>query len=835
MFRAGQEIGLYTLIKRIGRGSFGEVWLAERRAKFVTTKVAVKLPLEEQVDVEEIKSEAVLWEQASGHPNILPIIDADEYDGQIVIVSEYAPDGSLDQLLQKTGILPTKNVVELVIGILSGLEFLHSRKIIHRDLKPANILLQGETPRLADFGISRVMKTTNVSENISGTPAYMAPEAFDRKRTAQTDIWSVGVILYQMLKGSLPFPHRNLTDMFGAIVRDEPEPLPDSAPQALRQIVLKSLAKEPGKRYQTAREMRDKLSDFLISISQQDIQPQQTERSLETIPDGPGAARQSNEILGSTRSESQKTRSNYRYAKIFAPVFLLILLFAGVFYLYRSSSLKGSGVPSSAQIFRYYIAVEPESLDPHLIRSDPSIVVALFDGLTELDVAGRVRPSIAASWAPNADATVWIFYLQRDARWSDKTPITAQDFVYSWKRALSPNARPFSSESPLLLIKNASEFTDGKTQDIGVRAIDDYTLEVTLTKSAAHFDKVTILPVFRPVPRQAIERWGAKLWTTPENIITSGAFKISEKKSDEIILERNPLFWDDANTQLNQIIFKYSPDKNYDRGLKLYEQGEVDAAVLMTPPLDVRKQLKDRKDLFVSYSGITYLWVNLNVKPLDDIRVRQALNIAIPREMLADDRPLLLQAAYTLVPPMEGYEGVPAKRLNLNSARRLLAEAGFPQGRGFPKIELFFVDVESDKKLFEPIRENWSKELGIEIQLTPQHFTVLLPNIHGKKFNGLARGIWLPDYPDPYTYLEVISEYGFKDAKYDDILQRASKELDPDRRSGLLREAESYALEQVFIIPLMFRSSPKLCKPHVKNFTVNFGNQLNFRSLYIKN
>src|SRR5688572_20892049 len=154
MFRADQQIGNYLLIKRLGRGGFGEVWLAERRTKFVTTKVAVKLPLDEQVNHEVIKQEAELWERASGHPNVLPIIDADEYDGQIVIVSEYAPDGSLELFLEKTsGMLPRENAVELTIGILSGLEFLHSRQIIHRDVKPANILLQGGIPRLTDFGI----------------------------------------------------------------------------------------------------------------------------------------------------------------------------------------------------------------------------------------------------------------------------------------------------------------------------------------------------------------------------------------------------------------------------------------------------------------------------------------------------------------------------------------------------------------------------------------------------------------------------------------------------------------------------------------------------------
>ncbi|CAN5142465.1 serine/threonine-protein kinase [soil metagenome] len=270
MFHPEQQIGNYFLIKRLGRGSFGEVWLAERRTKFVTTKVAVKLPLDEQVDHEIIKQEAELWERASGHPNVLPIIEADEYDGQVVIVSEFAPDGSLEDLLNKTGgSLFVKQAVEMTIGILSGLEFLHSRNIIHRDLKPANVLLQGETPRLADFGISRVMKTNSASQNAAGTPFYMSPEAFDRKRNAQTDIWAIGVMLYQMLVGRLPFPSDNISELMAAIVMREPEPLPPQIPIVLQQIIAKALAKQPSERHQSASQIKQDLHNFLYKSSSQ--------------------------------------------------------------------------------------------------------------------------------------------------------------------------------------------------------------------------------------------------------------------------------------------------------------------------------------------------------------------------------------------------------------------------------------------------------------------------------------------------------------------------------------------------------------------------------------
>ena len=173
MFQESQNIGGYKLLKKLGKGGFGEVWLAEKRSQFVTKKVAVKLPLDDQVDFESIRHEAELWEQASGHANVLPIIDADIIDGQVVIVSEYANGGSLANKLESEEKLPIKQAVEMTIGILNGLEFLHNKRIIHRDIKPANILLQGDNPRLADFGISRAMQTQAISSTIIGTDAYV--------------------------------------------------------------------------------------------------------------------------------------------------------------------------------------------------------------------------------------------------------------------------------------------------------------------------------------------------------------------------------------------------------------------------------------------------------------------------------------------------------------------------------------------------------------------------------------------------------------------------------------------------------------------------------------
>ncbi len=271
IFRAGHQIGLYTLVRKLGKGSFGEVWLAEKCTELVTKKVAIKLLFEEQINLEVIRREAVLWEQASGHPNILSIIDADIYDGQVVIVSEYADGGSLhDWLKRHDGKSPSiEKAIDLMLGILNGLVHLHSHKIAHRDLKPQNILLHGEIPRIADFGISRIAEGSFYSTSVLGTPLYMSPEAFRKRTSLKTDIWSAGIIFYEMLTGSYPFYDEDIFVLIDAIKSDEPKALPENVPPELRQIVEKALQKNFDKRFQTVQEMRESVLDFSQRLAEQ--------------------------------------------------------------------------------------------------------------------------------------------------------------------------------------------------------------------------------------------------------------------------------------------------------------------------------------------------------------------------------------------------------------------------------------------------------------------------------------------------------------------------------------------------------------------------------------
>ncbi|HWW75286.1 MAG TPA: serine/threonine-protein kinase [Pyrinomonadaceae bacterium] len=257
MLRPGDKVGQYVLVNKLGSGAFGAVWLGERRTAVTSTRVALKFAHDDAVDMEAVRQEADLWVRASGHPNVLPIIEADIFDGRLVIASEYAPDGSLEEWLRRHGgKAPTVvAAVEIIAGILAGLEHLHARGIIHRDLKPANILFQGEVPRVADFGISRALSATH-SGGTAGTLAYMAPEAFEGTRGVQTDVWAAGVILYQLLAGHLPFPQKDLPSLLKSIWNDPPAEPANFVPVILHSIVRRALAKDPRQRFGSAAEMR---------------------------------------------------------------------------------------------------------------------------------------------------------------------------------------------------------------------------------------------------------------------------------------------------------------------------------------------------------------------------------------------------------------------------------------------------------------------------------------------------------------------------------------------------------------------------------------------------
>ncbi len=262
MLRQSDRIGPYILQHELGRGAFKEVWLAEQKDADGIKQVALSLPLETYPDMELLRQEFEAWRKASGHPNVLPLIEMAEYDGQLVFVSEFASGGTLqDWLKLHDGAAPTAEAARTMMeGILAGLEHLHAIPLLHRDLKPANVLLQDERPRLTDFGIARLFETTFQTEMPAGTYAYMSPESLNGCYSRQADLWAAGVILYLMIQGRPPFPHKAIAPLIRAIQQEEPDPLPDSVPAPLAEIVSRALSKDPARRFPDAAAMRSAIS-----------------------------------------------------------------------------------------------------------------------------------------------------------------------------------------------------------------------------------------------------------------------------------------------------------------------------------------------------------------------------------------------------------------------------------------------------------------------------------------------------------------------------------------------------------------------------------------------
>jgi oligopeptide transport system substrate-binding protein len=621
----------------------------------------------------------------------------------------------------------------------------------------------------------------------------------------------------------------------------------------------------------------------------------------------------------------------------------LIALIVGVLMHKACSSSSTGGsqyfgkvAPPEGQTLRYISGAEPETLDPEKMTGQPEsrIAVALFDGLVEYDEKTEMpRPSLAMSWETNADSAVWTFHLRSDAKWTDGAPLNARDFVYSWRRALSPalaasyaylmyyvkGAQEYNSQMAFVRdpatgkfateddLKRAGangeirftadaptdfsapadkfnastiktkylfvpadadardkllngdptrkkagkpelarfvagkDFVPVKPENVGVRAIDDYTLEVTLERPTAFFIKLLPHQFFRPVPRQAIERWGDELWIKQGHIVTSGAFRLTEwTPYERIVVERNPLFWDNANTKLDKIIFPSIEELT--TAMNLYKAGEVDATESNEVPPPWRKELKETVKDFIygPYLQIEYLAINTRLKPFDDVRVRKALSMAINRQILADQAPGR-QPLTGFTPQMEGYETAQGTDYNPEEARRLLAEAGYPDGKGFPKVEILYNTAESNKQNQELVQSMLKRELHIQVELVNEEFRTYLEDTRNTKLNfkGLARRGWIGDYVDPDTFLGLMTSdsdnngTGWSDPKYDAMMEAANSEPDPAKRMKMLHDAEAYMLAQQPVIPLFIGPSAFMRKPYVKNLLPNLLDQHDWRNVYI--
>lgn len=367
-------------------------------------------------------------------------------------------------------------------------------------------------------------------------------------------------------------------------------------------------------------------------------------------------------------------------------------------------------------------------------------------------------------------------------------------------------------------------------RQVGVRVIDDRTLEIRLTNPTPYFLDLLAFHAFCPVHQGCLEKHGSPAWTQPENIVTNGAYQlIARRIRDRIRLGRSDDYWDRNNVRLN-VIDALSVD-NRTTALNLYMTGMIDW-ITVPPPEVLRELLKSnprRNDLNPAPQLTTYYFMLNNTRPpLNVKRVRQALALALDREEItrvatgAGEVPAL-----SLVPPsMPSYKQQPCQPFNPEAARKLMAEAGYPDGRGFPKLEILYNTDQQHQAIAELVRKQWQRELGITASLRNEEWGSFQDSQQQLKYL-VARRAWVGDYLDPNTYLDMFVTNGennctgFTNAEYDKLIADAAKEPDKSKRMEILESAERLLMEEMPIIPVYFYVSRNMVRPRVRGFYNN--------------
>ncbi|MFP7304214.1 ABC transporter substrate-binding protein [Klebsiella pasteurii] len=492
---------------------------------------------------------------------------------------------------------------------------------------------------------------------------------------------------------------------------------------------------------------------------------------------------------------------------------------------------------------------EPSSLDPHKVESDVenNIISDLFEGLVSVSPTGEIEPQLAEKWE-NKDNTVWTFHLRPGVTWSDGTAITAQDIVWSWQRLVSPlTASPYASYPGNMHIVNGAEIAQGKKapETLGVKALDDATLVVTLTQPNAAFLAMLAHPSLVPLDKVLISRYGDK-WTKPEHMVTSGPYKLSQWVVNErIVAERNPRYWDNAHTVINKVT--YLPISSETADVNRYKAGEID--IVYTVPINQFAQLKKTMgdQLDVSPQLATYYYeFNTTRPPFNDSRVRRALNMALDKDIIAEkvlgqgQRPAWLISQ----PDIGGVELHNPEYANwprdkrIAEAKKLLSEAGYNESHPLV-FNLLYNTSESHQRIAIAASSMWKKNLGVEAKLQNQEWKTMLDTMHTHNFDAV-RYAWIADYDDAATFLnnfrtgdsENTSQYS--NPAYDEALRNAAKASDTMARGKFYQQAEDLLGQDVPAIPVYHYVRTHLVKPWVGGFTPDKLGYYYSKDMYIK-
>jgi oligopeptide transport system substrate-binding protein len=478
---------------------------------------------------------------------------------------------------------------------------------------------------------------------------------------------------------------------------------------------------------------------------------------------------------------------------------------------------------------------EPADLDPHVITAftDANVAAALLEGLTALDEStSQPVPAIAERWETSADGLVWTFHLRENARWSNGDPVTAGDFVYSIRRMLTP---AMAAEYSYMMhpIRNARAYNEGRVTDpalIGAEAVDPRTLRLTLEDPCPWLLALTAHATWLPVHPPTIERFGAAQsrsteWTRAGNFVGNGPFLLTEwTPNARIVVDRNPQYWDAANTTINRVVF--FPNNDIATDERNFRAGQIHVTYELSPDKLAAYREENPEVLRVDpFLETTYLRFNVTRPPFDNPLLRQALARAIDREAIA--RSVLRGSrvpATALVPPgTAGYTSRTAVPTDFDEARALLAQAGYPGGQGLAPFEVQIKNDDIHRLVLEAIQEMWKRELGVTLTISSLEQKTWIDNWVAFAYQA-SSARWIGDYVDPSTFLEMFvtgggnNLTGWSSAEYDRLIAEAARTLDTAARQELQQQAEAILLRETPITPIFHGTRIYLIDPAVRGW-----------------
>ncbi|RIE15574.1 peptide ABC transporter substrate-binding protein [Candidatus Cryosericum septentrionale] len=547
-----------------------------------------------------------------------------------------------------------------------------------------------------------------------------------------------------------------------------------------------------------------------------------------------------------------------------------------------------SVVPSAkavAQEVTYNLGTEPPSIDPAIITSimEFNIIVQVFDGLTRIDNKNTPQPAIAKSWTISKDRKTYIFTL-RDAYWTNGTPVTAYDFEYAWKRALSPDLASqyayqlyyvYGGEAFNASIKVGSKYyaqtVDAKgnlltkkvggkdvpvanmakeidpSKNVGVKALNAKMLKVYLQSPTAYFLSLTAFPTLMPVCKAVVstnDKWAADV----TNYVTDGPFTLTQwSHEDKLVFVKNPTYWDKDKVKLTKITYLMVEDST--TALSMYQSGQLDAAATV-PTSELPKLVASGDAKILPYLGTYFYLVNVTKKPFNDVRVRKALLLAINRKGITQsitkggEIPALGFVPYGLADALPGSDFRKAsqetfyKDNDIVTAKALLAQAGYPNGKGFPAFTLQYNTSDLHKTIAEAIQGMWKKNLGITCTLEGKERGVYLDDQRQLNYD-VERYGWIADYMDPMTFLDMWvtgggnNNTGWSNKSYDALIAKAKATVDPKARMATLHAAEKILMTDFPILPIYYYTSPVLLSKHIKNFYQSALGSVDWKNAYM--